>query len=96
MSYEFTHRGYRLIFDNDELSAAVSLEGGGDVLYIAREHDEVEWHGDEANQSTVTALVDAIRWIGQDARTRINLPIPTAAAPPSLPDLPTPPTEGQI
>lgn len=80
--YEFVHRGYKLVFEPDEKSAAIFL--GREQVYEAREHSEIakrdevtEWDGDipkkiipvEANE-TVTALVDGIRWINADIKAR--------------------------
>jgi hypothetical protein len=92
--YTFEHRGYRFTFSEDEKAAEITLAGvkDGDVLYVAKEHDELVWDGDDATQSTVTALVDAIRWTNADikARKEAALNPPPAAELPATPIQPTP------
>lgn len=81
MSYEFTHRGYRLVFENDESAADIFLDGA--KVHTATETVTEEWHGDERVQVDVTTLVNAIRWISADIKARkaaVAAPAPQSTA----------------
>jgi len=90
-SYEFEHRGYRLVFSADEKSCDISQNGV--VLTTVRECSEIAFSGDEAVESTVTSLVAAIRWIGQHIKGCVTAdaqaPSPTIVDSPLRPDEPT-------
>lgn len=80
MTWEYQHRGYRVIFSDDESSADIYL--ADELVQTVQATYRVVWNGDEATQEAdVTAMVAAIRWINQDIRAvrETAAPLPTTS-----------------